>query len=181
MTESGAVAESEREVRDDRFYERIREWNRTTGAGDIERHLSETGRITYRHVDDGTVIEERHPAEVPRPDVCDAALDAWRVGTTGLSPAEADRLWRWYNDVYETALVNGNRMRGVRAFLERSVLFPWRTATCGRHRHDRARSALPEAWAEWALAAGVTHADVNRDDLLVERQAPADVPRPVTR
>jgi hypothetical protein len=181
MTESEAVAEFGDEFRDERLYERFREWNRTTGVGDIERNLSESGQITYRYVDDGTVIVEHRPMEVPRPDVCDAELDAWRVGTTGLSPEEADRLWQWYNDVYETTLVNDNRARGVRAFLERGVLFPWRTATCGRHRHDRARSALPEEWAEWAIGVGVTHADVNRRDLLVGRQGSADVPRPANR
>lgn len=175
------MTESESTAHDGRFRERIRDWNRTIGVDDIERHLSETGRITYRYVDDGTVIEKCRSMEIPRPDVCDEELEAWRVGTTGLSPAEADRLWRWYNDVYETTLVNDNRARGVRAFLERGVLFPWRAATCGRHRYDHARSELPKEWAEWAIAAGVTHADVRRDDLLVEREAPADVPRPVSR
>lgn len=175
------MTDSETTVHDDRLRERVRSWNRTGGVdAEIERRISETGRVTYRYVADGTVAEE-HPVEVPRPGVCDEELDAWRVGTTDLSPADADRLWRWYNDVYETTLVNDNRVRGVRAFFERGVLFPWRTATCGRHRYDRARSALPEAWAEWVLDTGLTHADVNRNDLLVERQGSKDVPRPASR
>lgn len=175
---------SESTVRGEHLRERIRSWNRAADVvgADIERRISETGQVTYRCVDDdGNVIGERHPVDVPRPAVCDAELDAWRVGTTGLSPEDADRLWQWYNDVYETTLVNDNRTRGVRAFLERGVLFPWRTATCGRHRYDSARSELPCEWAEWVIDAGVTHADVNWDDLLVGRQGPADVPRPATR
>lgn len=176
------MTESESTARDERLRERIRSWNRTADVGtDIERRISETGRITYRCIADGAVNEDRPPMDVPRPAVRDAELDAWRIGTTGLSPEQADRLWTWYNDVYETALVNGNRVRGVRAFLERGVLFPWRTATCGRHRYDSAKSTLPAEWAAWLIDVGVDHADVNRGDLLVERQGPADVPRPVTR
>jgi hypothetical protein len=170
---------------DERLRERISGWNRATGVGadggGIERRISEDGRVLYRCLDDGSVLEECRPTDVPRPAVSDVELDAWRIGTTRLPPEEADRLWTWYNDVYETALVNGNRVRGVRAFLERGVLFPWRTATCGRHRYDAARSALPAEWATWLLDVGIGHADVNRDDLLVEHQGPADVPRPATR
>lgn len=181
MTTSEPTGRNENE----RLRERISGWNRATGVdvdSGIERRIVEDGRITYRCLDDdGSVIEECRPKDVPRPAVRDAELDAWRIGTTRLSPEEADRLWTWYNDVYETTLVNGNRIRGVRAFLERGVLFPWRTATCGRHRYDAARSALPAEWATWLIDVGVGHADVNREDLLVEREGPADVPRPATR
>jgi hypothetical protein len=176
------MSESKGTARDEKLRERVLSWNRATdGGAEIERRLSESGKVIHHYPDDGNVIEDRSSIDVPRPTVSDEELDAWRVGTTELSPADADRLWQWYNDVYETALVNGNRTRGVRAFLERGVLFPWRTATCGRHRYDSARSTLPLEWAEWAIDVGVTHADVRRDDLLVDRQGPVDVPRPATR
>lgn len=176
-----AMIESERTTPDERLRDHIRSWNHTMGDTVIERHLSEDGRITYCCVIDGTLLAERSPMEVPSPSVYDEELNAWRVGTTGLSPVDADRLWRWYNDVYETALINDNRTRGVRVFFERGALFPWRTATCGRHRYDRARSALPSEWAEWVIDVGITHTDVNRNDLLVGQQGLADVPRPTSR
>lgn len=177
------MTDPESTARGNRLRERIRDWNRPIDAADtdIEREIAETGRITYRCVDADDGSGDHRSTDVPRPAVSDEELDAWRSGTTGLSPEDADRLWQWYNDVYETALVNGNRTRGVRAFFERSALFPWRTATCGRHRYDSARSTLPSEWAEWVIDVTVTHADVNRDDLLVERQGPADVPRPTIR
>jgi hypothetical protein len=80
--------------------------------------------------------------------------------------------------VYETTLVNENRSRGVRAFFERAVLFPWRTATGGRHRQEAAKTLLPSDWARWVVEQDITYADVDRADLLIARQAPADIPRP---
>lgn len=105
----------------------------------------------------------------------DADVERWRVGTTGLPAEDADRVWRWYTAARETAVVNDNRSRGVRASLERAVLFPRRAAS----KSDHEGAALPEAWIEWAIRRGVSREDVQRNDLLIARQATEDVPRPV--
>lgn len=105
----------------------------------------------------------------------------WRVGTTGLPPEDADHVWRWYTDVYETASVNDNCSRGVRAFFERAVLFPRRMAIEHTQCQKSVGSALRADWAQWVVDRGITFADGDRTALLIEEEGSSTVPIPRQR
>lgn len=134
---------------------------RDSGETIIELTLTRNGHVDYHHTLD-----------------CESDGSQWRVGTTGLPPEDADHVWRWYTDVYETASVNDNRSRGVRAFFERAVLFPRRIAMEHSQCQNPVASALRADWAQWVVDRGITFADGDRTALLIEEEGSSTVPIP---
>lgn len=136
------------------------QWN---DSGDIiiEFTLTRNGHIEYHY----TINRESDDSQ-------------WRVGTTGLPPEDANHVWRWYTAVYETASVNDNRSRGVRAFFERAVLFPRRMAIEHTQCQKPGEPALRADWAQWVVDCGMTFADGDRLTLLIEEEGSTTVPIP---
>ena len=126
----------------------------------VEFTLTRNGHIEYHHMIDRESDDSR-----------------WRVGTTGLSPEDADHVWQWYTDVYETASANDNRSRGVCAFFERAVLFPRRMAIEHTQCQKPGEAALRADWAQWVIDRGITFADGDRTALLIEEEG-STVPIP---
>lgn len=135
-------------------------WNNSDGTV-IELTLTRNGHIDYHH----TIDRESDDSQ-------------WRVGTTGLPPEDADHIWQWYIDVYETASVNDNRSRGVRTFFERAVLFPRRMAIERTRCQKPVSSALRADWVHWVVDRGITFADGDRTALLIEEEGSSTVPIP---
>lgn len=133
-------------------------WDDMTNATSIELIISREGNTEYHH----TVSEDSQ----------------WRIGTTALSPEDADRVWKWYNNAYETALVNENRSRGVRTFFERTILFPRRVALNHTRCQTPIEFVLPDDWAQWVVTRGITLADVDRTALLIKQEGAATLPIP---
>lgn len=137
-------------------------WEDATSETIIDLLISQDGCTEYYHTMDRTKGDESQ----------------WRVGTTGLSLEAANCVWRWYNDVYETACMNDNRSRGVRAFFERAVLFPRRMAIGDTCRQKPIESTLPPDWAQWVVNWGLTLEDVDRTALLIEQEGSRTLPIP---
>ena len=144
---------------------------RRSDDADDGRYIDRDGRADRGDAPCSESVAGRRPGEGTA-DPGPREPPGWRVGTTGLSPEDADRVWRWYSDVCETAVANGNRSRGVRAWFERAVLFPRRSE------RDHELTGIPEEWLERARRLGVSRDDVDRSDLLITRQGRADLPRP---